>query len=66
MRNKFLITALMTAVSGASLIGSANANDANLIEEPTLEFCQYKLADPLYLEDPDCINSGTSGGTYSS
>lgn len=66
MRNKLLITALMTAVSGASLIGTARANDANLIEEPTLEFCQYKLADPLHIEDPACVNIVPTSAPYSS
>jgi len=67
MRSKLLVSALLSAVSGLTLMqGNALANDVKINDEPILEYCQYKLAIPPHIEDPDCIDTGTSGGTYSS
>ena len=67
MRNKLIVSALLSAVSGLTLMQSpALANDVKINDELILEYCQYKLATPTRIEDPDCINSDTSGGAYSS
>jgi hypothetical protein len=64
-RNKLIITALLTAVSGLTLMQSpALANEVTPVALKPEEYCQYKLAPTIYIEESDCVEH--SGGTYSS
>lgn len=64
-RNKLIVTALLTAVSGLTLMQSpALANEVKPVALRPEEYCQYELVPTIYIEDSDCIEH--SGGSYSS
>ena len=67
MKNKLRIAALLSAVSGATLMQNpVLANDVNITEPEPSEYCQYQLIPSIHIEDPaGCVNIEPTGAPYS-
>ena len=64
-RNKLIVTALLTAVSGLTLMQNpALANNEKPAALRPEEYCQYELVPTIYIEESDCVEH--SSGPYSS
>lgn len=62
MRNKLIVTALLTAVSGATFIAPVAQAEPRSLDK---RFCDYPLVNNVHLPENDSCDRG-HGGQYTS